>query len=83
MTTNHPNRGHTDINPNDIDVDVFGGPPGSAGFRRGTWTAEYGGQSYTLMASIPHALEFDEQRARLQREFAHAIENGYAKPKAA
>ena len=57
------------INENEIKIDVFFGPIGSCGFRRGHWKGEYKGAEFKFYASIPHQLPLDEQRKRL-RELA-------------
>jgi len=49
-----------------VDVDVFGGPIGSYGFRRGKWTARVNdGSTFTFYCSIPHNIDLGEQRERL------------------
>jgi hypothetical protein len=65
-----------------IDVDVFGGPSGSNGFRSGRWTAKYAGRDYTFFASIPHGATLDQQRARLTLDAARhiaGVASGYVK----
>ncbi len=59
-----------------IDVDVFGGPPGAYGFRRGTWKATLDdGGTLEFYCSIPHALTIEEQRARLLQAAECALQN--------
>jgi hypothetical protein len=53
MTTN------TQINPSEIRV--LRGPPGSHGFRSGTWVCEYRGTEFKVFSSVPHSCEFDVQ----------------------
>jgi hypothetical protein len=56
-----------------IDVDVFFGPIGSCGFRSGTWTARYDGETWRFFSSVPHSSDLDTQRARLQHDAALSI----------
>ena len=61
------------INHLDVDVDVFGGPAGGNGFRKGYWTATYKGETFKFFDSIPHGMDLDDQKARLQKDACGAI----------
>lgn len=58
------------IDADALEVDVFYGPAGSCGFRKGTWKCTYGGRSYSFFASVPHACDLDKQTELLRY---HAI----------
>ena len=64
-----------------IDVDVWAGPIGSHGFRRGYWHATApNGRKLRFFSSISHNVELDRQRQALTRDAALAIgllEAGY------
>lgn len=53
-----------------IDVDVFWGPPGDHGFRRGMWNAKHEGRRYQFFSSVPHAADLDTQRNMLKEAAA-------------
>ena len=61
------------INKSEIDVDVFKGPAGGNGFRKGTWTATYHGEHIQFFDSIPHGAEFDKQKRMLKNTAAFHI----------
>jgi hypothetical protein len=61
------------IDTDKIKVDLFYGPAGGYGFRKGTWTAEYDGQTYKFFASIPHGAELDAQERMLKEVAARHI----------
>lgn len=66
-----------------IKVDVWRGPAGGCGFRKGTWSASYQGKTYQFFASVPHESGLDVQGRRLTNIAAlhiAGIESGYVTP---
>lgn len=63
------------ISAADIRIDLIAGPIGSRGFRRGTWTATYNGEQFQFFASVPHAMDLDDQHARLQQVAARHLKH--------
>jgi len=61
------------IDKAEIEVDVFAGPAGGHGFRKGTWVATYRGAEVKFYASVPHALELADQKSRLKQAAAFTI----------
>jgi len=65
-------------NPDKIKIDLFFGPAGGHGFRRGNWqyTLQHG-ETGEFFASIPHEMALDDQRAILQDQLkAHCLAGG-------
>lgn len=61
------------IDKSEIAVDVFRGPAGGNGFRKGTWTATYHGKQIQFFDSIPHSAELDKQERMLKNTAAFHI----------
>ena len=59
-----------------IKVDVWHGPIGGYGFRKGWWTVDVDGKPYKMFASIPHNLDLDRQRELLLQEAKCRIAQG-------
>jgi hypothetical protein len=53
-----------------IRVDHMRSPIGSCGFRTGDWTVYYEGEEYKVYASVPHAMDLDDQAERVRWAFS-------------
>jgi hypothetical protein len=66
---NHPNRSKV----TQVKVDVFGGPPGGYGFRKGFWPVTRDGLKLWVYASVPHSAELDTQARMVEQHAARAF----------
>jgi hypothetical protein len=67
-------RGEVSANSK-ISVNVFNGPIGGYGFRKGFWDIFIDGVHFKMYSCIPHSLSLAEQKKMLIADAKKAIEN--------